>query len=176
MDLDLDNGLSAVAEEIEIFTSDSGASCRETCENEGMSCSAEHFPTINNCNQLRIHFMCEAGCGPSTEDSTEFPGYVVAAAPKPKWPAFCYYLEQVPAETEADSSLDLPEERTEDVDQLFAARRHGNLTKASDWGTDGAVQPFSCDAQGGHVKRLCPCKSKLVLKDGPHSAAVKYEG
>lgn len=99
----------------------------------------------------------------------EFPGYVRGGAPKQKWPAFCYYLEQPDIETETNASFESSVDGTGEIDQLFAARGHSNVTTPSDMDMDG-MQAFSCDAQEGRVKRLCPCKSKHVLKAGTHSA------
>ncbi|KAI3436532.1 hypothetical protein D9Q98_005949 [Chlorella vulgaris] len=69
-----------------------GQNCDVACALKQMVCRGEHFVGINDCNSLRAKFMCEAGCGESAPDQTEFPGYLEGSAPKHQRPAFCAFL------------------------------------------------------------------------------------
>ena len=68
-----------------------GASCNTVCKDQNLICNSDHFAALNDCNTLRSVFMCEAGCGPSEYNKREFPGYVVEAAQRQDWPAFCFF-------------------------------------------------------------------------------------
>lgn len=64
-----------------------GESCTAACNRTHSVCSAQHFSSLNNCNVLRQHFACEAGCENSTP--TDQPAYVIADAPKEQQPTAC---------------------------------------------------------------------------------------
>eukprot|EP00884_Botryococcus_braunii_P014338 jgi/Botrbrau1/22905/Bobra.0065s0057.1 len=67
-----------------------GASCETACSAAGGSCLVSQLAAINNCNILRDHFACEAGCAMGGE--AEHPGYMVAATPKQDRPTMCFTL------------------------------------------------------------------------------------
>lgn len=80
---------------------DPGESCTAACNRTHGLCAAQHFSSLNNCNVLRQHFACEAGCensGPSDQ-----PSYVAADAPKEQQPTACL-LSDDSSQYDCDSS------------------------------------------------------------------------
>ena len=49
---------------VAVVLGSAGESCAALCEGAGRRCAAEHLASLNNCNVLREHFACEAGCAP----------------------------------------------------------------------------------------------------------------
>jgi hypothetical protein len=78
---------------VSLVTGGPGQSCDAACVGKQMACVASAFASINDCNSLRSKFMCEAGCGLSAPDQTEFPGYVEGSASKNQRPAYCATLK-----------------------------------------------------------------------------------
>ncbi|KAK9808166.1 hypothetical protein WJX73_004026 [Symbiochloris irregularis] len=70
-----------------------GQSCQDACLEANpagkLACAPQHFASLNDCNRLRTHFACEAGCDDVEGVAAEHPGYVVTAAPKQQRPAMC---------------------------------------------------------------------------------------
>ena len=64
-----------------------GQPCTAVCQAQHRQCAVEHFASLNDCNVLREHFACEAGC--DAEGGAEHPAYVVAGAPKVQRPTVC---------------------------------------------------------------------------------------
>lgn len=75
--------------EIKVVAGQGGASCDQVCATENSMCSPQFFKVLNTCDVLRDVFGCEAGCGPSDSLEKGLLGYVVSAAPKQHWPAYC---------------------------------------------------------------------------------------
>ena len=48
---------------ISVVQGSAGQSCTALCQGVGRRCAQEHLAALNNCNILRQHFACEAGCG-----------------------------------------------------------------------------------------------------------------
>jgi hypothetical protein len=74
---------------VTLVLADKGEACAAACARSELACSPEALPAANNCNVLRQHVQCEAGCGPHPSLGG-LPGYVVAAADKPEQPTFCW--------------------------------------------------------------------------------------
>jgi hypothetical protein len=68
-----------------------GDSCDRACQaqNVSLTCEETALPSGNNCNILREHFNCEAGCGLNPLDDG-LPGYVVPEAEKSRRPTMCW--------------------------------------------------------------------------------------
>ena len=47
---------------ISVVLGSAGQSCTALCQGAGRRCAQEHLAALNNCNILRQHFACEAGC------------------------------------------------------------------------------------------------------------------
>ena len=47
---------------VSVVLGSAGESCTALCEGAGRKCAEEHLASLNNCNVLREHFACEAGC------------------------------------------------------------------------------------------------------------------
>lgn len=82
--LELPKGLTAVP-------AAKGQSCTAACENANHACSLSGFRYLNDCNMLRQHFACEAGC--DADSGLEQPSYMVASAPKLQRPTICRVLD-----------------------------------------------------------------------------------
>lgn len=78
-----------------ISMSAEGSSCDATCSKVGKKCSLQHLALLNNCDRLREHVGCEAGCEASPNQNAviavqSMPSYVDENAPKPQRPAMCF--------------------------------------------------------------------------------------
>ncbi|CAL5226902.1 g9775 [Coccomyxa viridis] len=73
---------------ISVVQGSAGQSCTALCQGVGRRCAQEHLAALNNCNILRQHFPCEAGCEPEPS-ATDAPAYVEASAPKQQRPTMC---------------------------------------------------------------------------------------
>lgn len=72
---------------ITAVVSEQGESCNAACNRTHSTCAMQHMSSLDNCNVLREHFACEAGCensGPADQ-----PSYVAADAPKEQQPTVC---------------------------------------------------------------------------------------
>ena len=78
--------------EVVPVAAEKGASCAAACEAAGRRCAPEHFAALNDCNRLREHYACEAGCE-ADAPAPEYPAYVDAGAPKAQRPTMCLLLE-----------------------------------------------------------------------------------
>ncbi|EFN58615.1 hypothetical protein CHLNCDRAFT_17323, partial [Chlorella variabilis] len=85
----------ALPKEASLVAGAAGQSCDVACAAKQMTCRAEWFLSINDCNSLRAKFMC---CGSCAADQTEYPGYVEGSAPKHQQPAFCAFLPPLAAQ------------------------------------------------------------------------------
>lgn len=87
---------------VSLVVGDKGESCAAACSRASLACAPAALPSANNCNVLRQHVACEAGCG--THPSLGgLPGYTVASADKPEQPTFCWTQ---PEGSEADHSCE----------------------------------------------------------------------
>ena len=64
-------------------------SCDERCEKQegNMRCTTDAIKAINNCDRMKQHFGCEAGC--DSNFGEDQPAYVWPEAPQPALPAKC---------------------------------------------------------------------------------------
>lgn len=60
--------------EVLAVPAEKGQPCSAACDGAGRRCAPEHFASLNDCNRLREHFACEAGCE-SDAPAPEDPGY-----------------------------------------------------------------------------------------------------
>lgn len=74
---------------VQLVLADKGEACAGACVRSNLDCATAGLPAANNCNVLRQHVPCEAGCAPHPSLGG-LPGYVVAAADKPEQPTFCW--------------------------------------------------------------------------------------
>ena len=72
---------------IKVVVSDQGESCSAACNRTHGVCAMQHMNSLDNCNVLREHFACEAGCENSSP--ADQPSYVAADAPKEQQPTAC---------------------------------------------------------------------------------------
>jgi hypothetical protein len=107
-----------------------GESCAAVCAARGRACVPAALAALNDCDELRAAFACEAGCAvaPKGAAALEFPGYVGNGAGKEAWPALCATLPPAPAE------------------------RHDGEAEG-----EAAAPAFDCDASAKDVRRLCAC-------------------
>lgn len=87
---------------VSLHVADKGEACAATCSKANLACAPAGLPSVNNCNILRQHLACEAGCGPHPT-LAGLPGYTVASADKPEQPTFCW---TAPERSEADHGCD----------------------------------------------------------------------
>ncbi|BDA49135.1 probable UPF0454 protein C12orf49 homolog at N-terminal half [Coccomyxa sp. Obi] len=78
---------------VTVVLGSAGQSCTEMCEGTGRRCARQHLASLNNCNVLREHFACEAGCEPDT-GTADAPIYVNSSAPKQQRPTICLTMDQ----------------------------------------------------------------------------------
>ena len=55
---------------VTVVIGSAGQSCTALCQGTGRVCAQEHLAALNNCNILRQHFACEAGCVPNSHTLT----------------------------------------------------------------------------------------------------------
>lgn len=80
---------SLPAEGVTLQRSAKGEDCDAACKRVGnLVCMADHFPHANNCNLLRLHLTCQAGC--EVSEGLDQPSYVVPDAPKSHRPTMCF--------------------------------------------------------------------------------------
>lgn len=95
----------ALGEGVVTVAAAAGSTCTAACEGApggGLTCAQPaSAAALSDCNALRAHFPCEAGCLPADDAGTPAPAYVLPAAAKALRPATCLTLA---VEEEADSS------------------------------------------------------------------------
>eukprot|EP01023_Acetabularia_acetabulum_P013176 TRINITY_DN16302_c0_g1_i1.p2 TRINITY_DN16302_c0_g1~~TRINITY_DN16302_c0_g1_i1.p2 ORF type:complete len:181 (-),score=24.43 TRINITY_DN16302_c0_g1_i1:124-666(-) len=81
-------------DEITVVSGEAGQSCTQACQTKNQRCSEEHLKLLNNCNWLRDHFGCEAGCETDSDmQGFERPAYVSQSAIKKDNPSMCLLSE-----------------------------------------------------------------------------------
>ena len=68
-----------------------GVSCADACRAEGRACAPDAADALSDCNALRDHFPCEAGCVAGAAGAAA-PAYVLPSAAKAMRPAACLLL------------------------------------------------------------------------------------
>jgi len=105
-----------------VIASGPGETCEAACGVLGLVCSPGGALPLNDCNVLRDHFHCEAGCvdsstmssslssSTSSSSSLPAPSYVVSTAPQEMRPATCRTIPKGTAQAAAaaSASCDLP--------------------------------------------------------------------
>ena len=130
----------ALGEGVVVVAAPAGSTCTAACEGApggGLACA--HSPAaaaaLSDCNALRAHFPCEAGCLAADEDSAApAPAYVLPAAAKELRPATCLTLA------------------------MTAGGGDGDDAKASS--SSPSPPPPDCDAAVADMRRLCACVKK----------------
>eukprot|EP00210_Caulerpa_lentillifera_P005343 g5106.t1 len=74
---------------VQPIKSKTGEDCTSTCKQANKSCMSQGFASLNNCNILREHFICEAGCSELSESHGVEPYYITGSAEKKNFPAYC---------------------------------------------------------------------------------------
>ena len=112
-----------------------GETCEAACGAQGRVCSPSGALPVNDCNLLRDHFHCEAGCVESRAEAVAATtaGGAAAAQVSVSLPAPGYVVSTAPQELRPATCLTVPK----------------------------AQQALACDAAspagGEHVRRLCVC-------------------
>ena len=69
-------------------------SCNDLCALKQGSCSHGSMQKINNCDELRMYYPCEAGCEVIDDDTSPFPGYMAAKIATSDNPAKCFAVSE----------------------------------------------------------------------------------
>ena len=69
-------------------------SCNDLCASKQGSCSHGSMHKINNCDELRMYYPCEAGCDVIDDDTRPFPGYIAAKTATSENPAKCFAVSE----------------------------------------------------------------------------------
>ncbi|EIE18996.1 hypothetical protein COCSUDRAFT_31544 [Coccomyxa subellipsoidea C-169] len=81
-----------IPKSVTVVLGSAGQSCNALCESTGRRCAQQHLASLNNCNVLREHYACEAGCEPDS-GTADAPIYVNASAPKQQRPTICLTMD-----------------------------------------------------------------------------------
>jgi hypothetical protein len=120
-----------------IVAAPAGSTCSAACETAPggpLTCDqAASAAALSDCNALRSHFPCEAGCLAADADGTApAPAYVLPGAAKALHPATCLTLA------------------VEDEEEEGGAKA----------GASAPPPPPDCDAAVADMRRLCACVKK----------------
>ncbi len=131
----------ALGEGLVVVAAAAGSTCTAACEGApggGLICAAQPAAAaaLSDCNALRAHFPCEAGCLAADDGATPAPAYVLPAAAKALRPATCLTLA------------------VED------SGRGGGGVGGGDAKASSTPPPPDCDAAVADMRRLCACVKK----------------
>ena len=126
----------ALAGGVVVVAAPAGSTCTAACEaaapGGGLACDqAPAAAALSDCNALRAHFPCEAGCLAADDGATPAPAYVLPAAAKALRPATCLTL---------------------------AVEEEGKGDQGG--GKAPGPPPPDCDAAVADMQRLCACVKK----------------
>jgi hypothetical protein len=145
----------ALAKGLVVVAAEAGKTCDAACEaalGGPLACAhgAAAAAALSDCNALRAHFPCEAGCLAADDGSTPAPAYVLPTASKALRPAACLTL----------ATEEVDEEEEEEGEEGGG----GNAKPAA---AKGPPPPAGCDAAVADMRRLCACvKGKATAEDG----------
>ena len=81
---------------VTVLAGDPGDDCVAVCGEVHGVCVPEAFSSLQSCNALRSHFICEAGCGERKDDDIDEPYYIIEETHKRNLPAFCVVQKPKP--------------------------------------------------------------------------------
>lgn len=130
----------ALKKGVVVIAAEAGKTCAAACDaapGGPLTCAhtAQAAAALSDCNALRSHFPCEAGCLAADDGATPAPAYVLPTASKALRPAACLTLATEEAEDEDDA---------EDGEEKPATPR-------------GPPPPAGCEAAVADMRRLCAC-------------------
>jgi len=140
-----------LAKGVVVVAAEAGRTCSAACEAApGGPLACAHGPAaaaaLSDCNALRAHFPCEAGCLAADDGATPAPAYVLPSAAKALRPAVCLTL----ATDEVDE---------DDDEDDGEGEANGDPKPAK-----GPPPPAGCEAAVADMRRLCACLKKPAAK------------